>query len=89
VQSLISSGHSWTEIKSYAPHELGCFITAAVRLREQEHKASALSAWIGSHADQKGIENYIKQKPGKKSAPDPDTVKSEFKRLAAFMSRHR
>jgi len=46
-----------------------------------------VSAWVGTHADQKGIEEYTNAKPAKKPEQAPDEVRANFMGLAAFMSK--
>jgi len=82
AQYLMEHGHTWSEIISYPPHLLGRMIVATHRIDDRRTKEQALISWIGSHADYKGLQSFMKNVHSKEDKKNDEITPEESRKAA-------
>lgn len=93
---LVENGHSWSSIKQYSLAEIGVFYKTII-LKERDEKIDSLrNNWISTHYDQKSFQEVINNLTFKKTTSniespksEAEEIRSEWKRLANFMSKRK
>lgn len=77
-------GHTWSDIVTYAPHMIGRFVVAAHRIDEQRGREQAVSAWVSSHADFKGLQSFVSSETKSAGKKQDREITPEQSRKAAI-----
>jgi hypothetical protein len=91
VQKLVSSGHSWLDVKHYTLSEVGTFLAVILRQEITRRADKLTTSWMGTHLSPEGYEQAIKEMMGPvrvnkvNKGPSPKAVASEWQRLATTM----
>lgn len=93
IQVLVSSGHSWSDVKNYTLAEVGIFLDA-IQKKEIAEKVEQLSLdWMTNNLTGKKMQEIItqfeKSVVKQKKPTTPQETHSEWVRMAAFMRTQR
>lgn len=87
IQELVSSGHSWPNIKKYTLSEIGVFLRS-IRIKKINEKIEKVSFdWMASNTDQEGIEKIIKSIKKESLSSKEESKKeiaNDWRRLASL-----
>lgn len=93
IQILVSSGHSWSDVKTYTLAEVGIFLDAVYKKSVAEKAEKASLDWMTHNLTGKKMQEIIQHieqsVPKQKKVLTPKETHSEWVRLAAFMNHQR
>jgi hypothetical protein len=80
VQFLINSGgHSWKDIQTYTPGQIGVFFRSAVQGKAEADINNLLIGWNAAHLSQKGLNSLIADMRKKREVANATIVKKDVK----------
>ena len=94
---MVENGHRWKDLQDYKLSEIGVFLRATVKAKQERQISELRLNWYANHLNQKGLTSVVAEMTrnlqvadatvGKKGDLDPVFIKKQWSGLALALGK--